>query len=220
MLAGPPHSGRLRLGMTVFFLVPGNQLPLTVNAKSSEPTALARLLQDRRESAGYSRARVGKLVGTSPGTIEGWELGRVRSPAVHDVLRLAHFLGIPFAEIQRAVFDDAGEVPTVGDTPERLVRRARRRRPEAGVALPEAASQVLGWEDGNAAEALSTTVAQVRRWRSGAERMSLADFVALSSMIGLAAAEAMNGEESRLVGVTSAAATLGVSAPPREARQD
>ena len=191
-----------------------------MSTTSFEPTALARLLQDRRESAGYSRVRVGKLVGISPGTIEGWELGRVRSPAVHDVLRLALFLDIPFEEIQRAVFDDAGEVPTVEDLPERPVRRARRRRPEAGVALLEAASHVLGWNDTKAAEALSTTVDQVRRWRSGADRMSLADFVALSSMIGLAAAEAMSGDESRLAGITAAAETLGVSAHSRETRQD
>ncbi len=44
-------------------------------------TALSRLLQDRREAAGYSRARVGELIGIKPGTIEGWELGRVTKPS-------------------------------------------------------------------------------------------------------------------------------------------
>src|SRR5437016_5110564 len=59
---------------------------------SPRQTALGRLLQDRREAAGYSRARIGDLVGIKPGTIEGWELGRVSKPPIHDVLRLAHFL--------------------------------------------------------------------------------------------------------------------------------
>jgi transcriptional regulator with XRE-family HTH domain len=80
-------------------------------------TALGRLLQDRRESAGYSRARVGELVNLSPGTIEGWEVGRVRNPAVYDVLRLAHFLQIPFEDVQRAVFTARGDVATIDDFP-------------------------------------------------------------------------------------------------------
>ena len=63
-------------------------------------TALGRLLQERRESAGYSRTRIGELVGIKPGTIEGWELGRVARPPIHDVLRIAHFLRIPADEIQ------------------------------------------------------------------------------------------------------------------------
>ena len=42
---------------------------------SPPQTALGRLLQERREAAGFSRARVGELVGIKPGTIEGWELG-------------------------------------------------------------------------------------------------------------------------------------------------
>src|SRR5215210_5996388 len=91
--------------------------------KSEEPTpkgdrsAVAKLLQDRRVLTGYSRRQIGELVGISPGTIEGWEVGRVRSPAVHDVLRLAHFLEIPLDEIQRAVFDDAGQLPEKDASP-------------------------------------------------------------------------------------------------------
>ena len=46
-----------------------------------EQTALARLLQERREAAGYSRAKLGKSLGISAGTIEGWELGRIGKPA-------------------------------------------------------------------------------------------------------------------------------------------
>ena len=70
---------------------------------SPRQTALGRLLQERREAAGYSRARVGELVGIKPGTIEGWELGRVARPPIHDVVRMAHFLSVPPDEITAAV---------------------------------------------------------------------------------------------------------------------
>src|ERR671932_681520 len=76
-----------------------------------QQTALGRLLQERRETAGYSRTRVGELVGIKPGTIEGWELGRVARPPIHDVLRLAHFLRISADEVESAVFADAGGAP-------------------------------------------------------------------------------------------------------------
>ena len=75
-----------------------------------EQNTLARLLQERRESAGYSRARLGKIVGVSAGTIEGWELGRVGRPPFHEVMRIASFLRIPHEDIERAVFADAGPV--------------------------------------------------------------------------------------------------------------
>src|SRR5437660_11229913 len=68
-----------------------------------EQNALARLLQERREGSGYSRARLGALVGVSAGTIEGWELGRVGRPPFHDVMRIVSFLLIPLEEIQRSV---------------------------------------------------------------------------------------------------------------------
>ena len=54
-------------------------------------TALGQLLQARREALGYSRARVGELIGIKPGTSEGWELGRGKRPPIHDVLRLARY---------------------------------------------------------------------------------------------------------------------------------
>src|SRR5436190_23820726 len=84
---------------------------------TSQQTALGKLLQERREAAGYSRARAGELVGIKPGTIEGWELGRVARPPIHDVLRMAHFLGIPPEEISAAVFEDAGAVEPATDQP-------------------------------------------------------------------------------------------------------
>ena len=175
-------------------------------------TSLGRLLQDRRESAGYSRTRIGELVGIKAGTIEGWELGRVSRPPIHDVLRLAHFLQIPAAEIQRAVFDDAGEAPSPVDDPsEQERKKVRRRRSEGAVPLLEAAFRLLGWSsDDDAAEALGTSPARVRAWRSGAERMEFADYMTLSSIIGVAAAEAMKGDDARIADLAAAAETLGV----------
>jgi transcriptional regulator with XRE-family HTH domain len=182
-------------------------------------TALGRLLQQRRESAGYSRARVGELVGIKPGTIEGWELGRVARPPIHDVLRMAHFLGISAEEINAAVFEDAGQVAQRVDEPERHGRkRGRRTRSEGGaVPLLEAAFRLFGWRDeAEAATALNSTPDQVARWRSGAEAMVFADFLTLTSMIGVAAAEAMKGREGEAVDLPAAADALGVRAPAGE----
>lgn len=177
-------------------------------------TALGRLLQERREAAGYSRARVGELVGIKSGTIEGWELGRVARPPIHDVLRLAHFLAISAEEITAAVFEDAGAVEAPADRPGAKERKkGRRRRSEGAVPLLEAAYRLFGWEDDNeAARALNATAEQVRRWRSGAEAMAFADFLTLTSMIGVAAAEAMRGGDARIADLSAAAEALGVSA--------
>ena len=174
-------------------------------------TALGRLLQERRESAGFSRTRIGELVGIKAGTIEGWELGRVARPPIHDVLRLSHFLRIPADEIQRAVFDDAGEAPAAEETPDEEERKkARRRRSPGAVPLLEAAFRLLGWNEATAADALGTSPEQVRAWRSGSEQMAFADYMTLTSMIGVAAAQAMNGGDARIADLAAAAETLGV----------
>ena len=170
-------------------------------------TALGRLLQERREAAGYSRVRVGELVGIKPGTIEGWELGRVARPPIHDVLRMAHFLGISPDEIIAAVFQDAGEVePAGGQGGPKERKKGRRRRAEGAVPLLEAAYRLFGWaNDAEAARALNSTAEQVARWRSGAEAMAFADFLTLTSMIGIAAAEAMKGGDARIADLSAAA---------------
>ena len=181
---------------------------------TSRQTALGKLLQDRRESAGYSRTRVGELVGIKPGTIEGWELGRVARPPIHDVLRLAHFLGIAGTEIEEAVFDDAGAAPTPA---QEAPRKARQRRSQGAVPLLEAAFRLLGWSDEDAAaEAFGTSADRVRRWRSGAERMEFADYMTLSSIIGVAAAEAMKGDDARIADLAAAAEALGVKSSSTE----
>jgi transcriptional regulator with XRE-family HTH domain len=175
-------------------------------------TALGKLLQERREAAGYSRTRTGELVGIKPGTIEGWEIGRVARPPVHDVLRMAHFLGIPSEEILAAVFEDAGEIaPPSDEDSVKEGEKGRQRPTEGAVPLLEAGYRLFGWKnDAEAARALNSTAAQVRRWRSGAEAMAFADFLTLTSMIGLAAAEAMRGGEARIADLSAAAQLLGV----------
>ena len=180
-------------------------------------TALGRLLQERRESLGYSRARIAHVIGIKPGTIEGWELGRVSRPPVHDVLRLAQFLRIPGEEVQRAVIEDAGDVPLASEKPDQPERKkASRRAPQGAVPLLEAAFRLFGWSDeAEAAQALRATPERVRNWRSGSERMEFAEYLTLSSIIGIAAAEAMKGDDARIADLSGAAEVLGVSTSTR-----
>lgn len=173
-----------------------------------EQTALGRLLQQRRETKGYSRVRVGQLVGIKPGTIEGWELGRVARPPLHDVLRLAHFLDISTDDLQRSVFEDTGSIPAaappVGSSTV---------HPGAGVGVPllDAAFRLFAWKDESAAaDALGTTPERVRGWRKGEEQMEFSEYLALTSMIGVAAAAAMKGDDARIADLTAAADVLGV----------
>src|SRR5213595_3199303 len=135
------YSGKIRVGSrsTAF----GHDRRYRV---TSQQTALGRLLQERREAAGYSRARAGELVGIKPGTIEGWELGRVARTPIHDVLRMAHFLQIWAEEINSAVFEDAGEVGFGEAQPERQERKKGRRRTGGSVPLLEAAFRLFGWQ--------------------------------------------------------------------------
>ena len=180
-------------------------------------TTLGQLLQERREAHGYSRARVGDRIGIKPGTIEGWELGRVTRPPIHDVLRLARYLEIPMDDIERAVFADAGDVPERVDLDEVTAVGQRRRRARGGVPLLEAAFRLFSWKsDADAADALSATPEHVRSWRDGSAQMAFSEYMVLASMIGVAAAQAMNSD-SRSPELTAAAEALGVAVGPRAA---
>jgi transcriptional regulator with XRE-family HTH domain len=175
-----------------------------------EQTAVGRLLQQRREAKGYSRTRVGQLVGIKPGTIEGWELGRVARPPIHDVLKLAHFLEIGTDELERAVFDDIG-APEATPTAASATGQGR-----GGGAVPllDAAFRLFAWKDDSAAaQALGTTPERVRAWRSGEEQMEFSEYLALTSMIGVAAAAAMKGDVARIADLAAAADALGVAKP-------
>jgi transcriptional regulator with XRE-family HTH domain len=178
---------------------------------SPRQTALGRLLQSRREAAGYSRTRIGELVGIKAGTVEGWELGRVAKPPIHDVLRLAHFLDISAEDVEAAVFQDAPPLSTEGElAPVDGGTRGPGRRRQGAVPLLEAAFRLFAWrDDREAAEALNATADQVSRWRSGAERMQFANFLTLTSMIGMAAAEAMRADGARLARTGESPASSG-----------
>jgi transcriptional regulator with XRE-family HTH domain len=179
-----------------------------------EQNTLARLLQERRESAGYSRARLGKIVGVSAGTIEGWELGRVGRPPFHEVMRIASFLRIPLEDIERAVFADAGPVPDRDDHPGQPERKkaGRKKRPGA-VPLLEAAFRLYGWSDEQeAAEALGTTPDQIRAWRGGRERMEVADYMALTTTVNVGLVDAMKAGKTGDRDIAAAADALGVRA--------
>jgi transcriptional regulator with XRE-family HTH domain len=168
-------------------------------------------LQQRRESAGYSRTRIGELVGVKPGTIEGWELGRVSRPPIHDFLRLALFLSIPTDEIQRAVLDDAGDVQAAAALEEQPQLRARGSRPPS-VALLDAAFQLTRWaSDIEAADVLGVSAEDVRAWRRGSHRMDLATYLTLTSIIALAAVAALRDGEARSADLAAAAQALGVT---------
>jgi transcriptional regulator with XRE-family HTH domain len=178
-----------------------------------EQTALARLLQERREVAGYSRARLGKTLGISPGTIEGWELGRIGKPPFHEVIRIASFLDISFEDLQRAVFADSGTVPEAEELPvppER--RRAGRKKRLGAVPLLEAAFRLYGWRDeSEAADALGATPEQVRAWRRGAKRMDIAQYLALTASVNVALIDAVKSKRKTTnAGLSAAAEALGV----------
>jgi transcriptional regulator with XRE-family HTH domain len=180
---------------------------------SLEQNAVARLLQERREAAGYSRARLGRIVGVSAGTIEGWELGRVGRPPFHEVVRIASFLQIAFADIQRAVFADAGTIPDQDEHPGQPERKkpGRKKRPGA-VPLLEAAFRLHAWQDEDeAAEVLGTTPEQVRAWRRGAERMDVVDYLAMTTTVNVALVDAMKSGKAQDLDLSAAAEALGVS---------
>src|SRR3954452_20100238 len=132
-----------------------------------EQTALARLLQERREAAGYSRAKLGKALGISAGTIEGWELGRIAKPPFHEVTRIATFLRIPFEDLQRAVFADAGTVPDAEESAALPARKraGRKKRLGAGPLMEAAFRLYVSQDQAAAAEAPGTTAGKVRPWR-------------------------------------------------------
>jgi transcriptional regulator with XRE-family HTH domain len=177
-----------------------------------EQTALGRLLQERREAAGYSRAKLGEALGIPRYSIEVWELGRTRKPPFHEVMRMATFLRIPLEDLQRAVFADAGTVPEaeLAAAPER--RRAGRKKRLGAVPLLEAAFRLYGWRDETeAAEALGATPEQVRAWRRGAERMNIAEYLALTATVNVALIDAVKSRrKTENAGLSAAAEALGV----------
>jgi transcriptional regulator with XRE-family HTH domain len=153
----------------------------------SARTRLGLLLQERREAVGYSRVRLGELVDVPAGTLEGWEIGRVAKPPVHDVLRVARVLRIPVTEIEAAVLDPAAE-PTPA---------AARAGGLEGVPLLEQAIEVFGWTDAQAAAALQTSLDALRAWRTGRRKMELPAVMTVAALLALRGAGGARGDGGR-----------------------
>ena len=177
-----------------------------------ERGALARLLQEQRERAGYSRAKLGKILGISPGTIEGWELGRVDRPPVHDVIRMAAFLRVSYDDLLAAVTADSSPIPERQDDPSNVVRRKPGpKKPLGAVPLLEASFRLFRWKDeDDAAAAMNVSPDQVRLWRQGAEPMAAVDYVSLTAMVNVGIAEAMRSAEANDLDLRGASESLGL----------
>ena len=152
--------------------------------------ALGRLLQRHREELGYSRPALGEAVGMSPGTIEGWELGRVSKPPFQDVVRLARYLRIPSEDIIATAFagDDA-----VKPLPAGASRKESKKARSSGGGEPEVAlilhgQEAFGWTDASLATQMGTDAAQVVAWREGRKRMGVQDLLRLQALFSIASA--------------------------------
>jgi hypothetical protein len=79
------------------------------------------------------------------------------------------------------------------------------------VPLLEAAFRLYGWaNEEEAAESLGTTPEQVRSWRSGRERMDVADYMALTTTVNVGLVDAMKAGRTGEVEIAAAADALGV----------
>jgi transcriptional regulator with XRE-family HTH domain len=174
-------------------------------------TAVARLLHEGRERAGYSRTKLGDLLEISPGTIEGWELGRVVRPPLHDVLRLAKFLQISYDDLLAAAMADTAATPPQQDVLSSVARKPQSRKTRAPIPLLEAAFRLFRWKgDHDAAAALNVSLEKVHRWRQGSEPMNVVDYVLLTAIVNLGVAEAMQSIEASDLDLAGATETLGL----------
>ena len=78
--------------------------------------------------------------------------------------------------------------------------------------LLEAAFRLYGWQDEDeAAEALGNDAGAGAAWRRGTERMDVADYMALTTIVNVGLADAMKSGK---------AAIADISAPPRRSACD
>ena len=150
-------------------------------------TTLGRLLQSAREELSYSRTRAAELSGVNASTIEAWEVGRVLKPPFQDVVRLARILSISISELERCVMEepdgeDADIAESEGESAGARDPEARS-APDVGLALLQRATEVLGWDDGMAAQALNTSRARIGRLRRGADELSVLEVMTLVAML-------------------------------------
>lgn len=74
--------------------------------------SLGRMIRRRRESLGFSQARLGELVGRSASTIRNWERGKSTPAAPTDAVALAAILGLDEQEVVAAAGFEKGDVET------------------------------------------------------------------------------------------------------------
>ena len=156
---------------------------------SPRQTPLGRLLQSRREELGYSRPALGAAVGISPGTIEGWELGRVSKPPINDVWRLARYLRIGMTDLDAVLLDDDASPGETARKNERRRRAEPMRRETPEVALLRKGMELFRWSEDDVAILLNVDAARVASWLVGAERMGTQDVLGLQSAFALAMAD-------------------------------
>lgn len=69
---------------------------------------------------------------------------------------------------------------------------------------------LFGWpNEAAAADGLGTSADRVHRWRTGAAHVAFADYLTLTSMIAVTAAEATKGDDARSADLLAAARELG-----------
>lgn len=74
--------------------------------------SLGRMIRRRRESLGFSQARLGELVGRSASTIRNWERGKSTPAAPADAVALAAVLGLEEHRVVEAAGFETGDVET------------------------------------------------------------------------------------------------------------
>jgi transcriptional regulator with XRE-family HTH domain len=68
------------------------------------------MIRRRRESLGFSQARLGELVGRSASTIRNWERGKSTPAAPSDAVALAAVLGLDEQQVVEAAGFEAGDI--------------------------------------------------------------------------------------------------------------
>lgn len=139
--------------------------------------ALGRLIQEYREFAGYSRTRLGEMLGILSRQLEEWEVDGVPLPASERVLGIADFLDVPAAAVEAATADDD----------EAAAQHLPPHDSEDYGAVPvlESAVKFHGWTADAVAEALHTSPTRVQAWRLGAIEMTAAERTALLALVRL-----------------------------------
>jgi hypothetical protein len=150
---------------------------MTADDEARQSRAVGTLIREHREWAGYSRVRLGDLVGVPAEELERWELTGVPLPPSEQVRSVAEFLDIEPERLDAAVSGEKGVVPD-RDMSFRHFDQEYGAVPQLDYAL-----DVRGFTPEALAEALDTTPTMVQAWRLGAIEMTVAERLALTGLI-------------------------------------